>query len=74
MGATREQPPQPELTGLSRALGPEAPCSGLAAPTERSPQMRKALPGVWPDPREEPGGCVRRRGTGVNQPPLQAAV
>lgn len=58
----------------SPALGRVALCSGLAAPAKGRLQLWKALPGVRPAPREEPGGCVRRPGTGVNQPPPQAAV
>lgn len=61
-------------TGADWPLQPRVLSTGLAAPAEGSQQLRKALPGVWAAPREEPGGRVRRPRTGVNQPPLQAAV
>lgn len=37
----------------SSAPGHGAPCPGLAAQAEGSPDLQQALPGVWPAPRKD---------------------
>ena len=54
-------PIETRLAGLSSS-GPEAPCPGLAAQAEWSPEVRKALLGIRPAPRKESGGTPGAQG------------